>query len=278
MPTTLLQYILPQHTLSRFAGWVACCKFPPLKNALIRWFIRRYGVNMEEAVTNNLADYENFQSFFIRKLKTSRRPIATESNQLISPVDGIVSQIGSVQEGRIFQAKGFDFTLVELMGGDLDKASAFLKGQFATLYLAPKDYHRVHMPLTGQLISTTYIPGRLFSVSPQTAEQIPRLFTRNERLVCLFETSAGSMAVVFVGAMIVGSIHTVWGGDVTRAQTIESLAYLERDIMIQKGKELGYFKLGSTVILLLSSQIDWDEKLREGSGVRMGGSVGIVVS
>lgn len=270
MPTPLIQYLLPQHALSKFAGWVACCKFPPLKNYLIQWFIRRYGVNMEEAVSDNLADYENFQSFFIRTLKPSLRPIAQEKNQMVSPVDGIVSQIGGIQAGRIFQAKGFDFTVGELMGGQTSSANRFSGGQFATFYLAPKDYHRVHMPLTGRLLSTTYIPGRLFSVSPQTANQIPRLFARNERLVCLFETLAGPMAVVFVGAMIVGSISTVWAKDITRTKTIQFLEYVNTNITIQKGEELGYFKLGSTVILLFGGQVNWDKELREGSEVKMG--------
>lgn len=268
----LFQYIAPQHALSKFAGWVASCKFPPLKNYLIKWFIKRYGVNMQEALTSNPNDYENFQSFFIRHLKQGSRTIDPDSKIIVSPADGTISQIGAIQAGRIFQAKGFDFNIVELLGDKKEEADLFSKGQFSTLYLAPKDYHRVHMPFTGKLISMTYVPGQLFSVNAKAAEKIPNLFARNERVICLFKTDFGHMAVVLVGAMIVGSIHMVWSGDVVKTPTkkIQTWVYADQRMM-KKGEEIGYFKLGSTVIVLLSGeQVQWENLLDKNAEVRVG--------
>ena len=275
--SVFFQYIAPQKALSRFAGWVASCELPFVKNFLIQWFIGRYGVDMQDALDTSLDSYKNFQNFFIRHLKKSARPIQNSQNIVISPVDGTISQIGTVQAGRVFQAKGFDFTVAELLGGQEAMAEPFLGGQFATLYLAPKDYHRVHMPLTGRLISMTYVPGRLFSVNPKTAATVPRLFARNERVVCVFETAFGSMAVILIGAMIVASIYTVWAGDIApgRTNAIQTWTYADQNITLEKGSEIGYFKLGSTVIVLLGDGgVDWNNEFSEGSEIQMGAPLG----
>ena len=300
------QRLIPQHALSRFAGWVAHCQFPPLKNYLIKWFIKRYGVDMQEATEVNPLNYPDFQSFFIRTLKEEVRPIASGQNEFISPVDGIINQLGAIQSGRIFQAKGFNFDLTELLGGKKEVAKLnehplckklvphslregsrvargdflFEGGQFATLYLAPKDYHHVHMPLTGKLVSMTYIPGRLFSVNPKTVEQVPNLFSRNERVVCLFETAAGPMAMILVGAMIVASIHTAWASQVTplRAKHIQSWRYSSDELTFTKGQEMGYFKLGSMVILLFGQDhITWQNGLYTGDRIKMGEVLGTII-
>lgn len=275
----LLQYLAPQHALSRFAGWVAGCQYSPLKNYLIHWFIQRYGVNMEEAITSNPSDYPNFNSFFIRTLKEGARPLAVGETTLVSPVDGVISQVGAIQKGRLFQAKGAEFDLLTLVGGKKNIAQLFDHGQFSTLYLAPKDYHRVHMPLTGKLISMTYVPGQLFSVNPQTVDHVPNLFARNERVICLFETAVGPMAIILVGAMLVASIHTVWGGEIapTRAKSVRTWTYPDDYLTLEKSEEMGYFKLGSTVILLFGEDsVVWREGLGVGSIVRMGEGVGFI--
>lgn len=275
--SAFFQYLIPQHALSRFAGWVAHCQFSPVKNYLINWFIKRYNVNMQEAANTDPYSYPDFHTFFIRTLKAEVRPIASADNLLISPVDGAVSQIGKIEAGRIFQAKRFKFNLLELLGNRKDIAPLFTDGQFATLYLAPKDYHRVHMPVTGKLVSMTYVPGQLFSVNRQTTEHVPNLFARNERVICLFETVMGPMAVILVGAMIVASIHTVWAGQVTpvRTKTIQTWTYSSRVLTFAKGEEIGHFKLGSTVILLFGpQQINWQKMLATGAEVKMGQEIG----
>jgi len=258
---------------------VANCQFPPFKNYLIRWFIKRYGVNMEEALEAHPEAYPNFNSFFTRLLKPGLRPIAIEENALISPVDGRVSEAGTIQKKSLFQAKSACFDLLSLVGGQKNIASLFKQGKFLTLYLAPKDYHRVHMPFTGKLISMTHVPGQLFSVNPQTAEQVPNLFARNERLICLFETTAGPMAMILVGAMIVASIHTVWAGEITpvTVKHARTWHYHPNYLSLSKGSEMGFFKLGSTVILLFGSEdITWHEAFQADSSVRMGESIGSV--
>jgi phosphatidylserine decarboxylase len=278
--STFIQYFIPQHALSRFAGVVARCQFAPIKNYLIKWFIKRYGVNMQEAANEDPANYPDFHSFFIRTLREGVRPIALASNTLASPVDGTISQIGAIQSGRIFQAKGFDFDLLELVGGKENTAKLFAEGQFATLYLAPKDYHRVHMPLAGKLVSMTHVPGQLFSVNPQTVSQVPNLFARNERVVCIFDTAAGPMAIILVGAMIVASIYTAWAGEVTPvgSKHIRTFSYPD-NLTLTKGEEMGYFKLGSTVILLFGpQQIAWQDAHVAGDRVKMGETLGTIIS
>ena len=271
----LSQYLLPHHLLSRLAGCIAECRQPWFKNTFTGWFARRYQVDMSEAQVEDLTAYEHFNAFFTRALKDGIRPIATGDEAVVCPADGAISQLGAIEHGRLFQAKGHDFSLTALLGGDAERAAPFMGGQFATVYLSPKDYHRVHMPLTGTLREMVYIPGRLFSVNQTTAGNVPGLFARNERVACLFDTERGPMAVVLVGAMIVASIETVWAGLVTppkrELKTQRYDAAAREPITLQKGAELGRFKLGSTAIVLFGpDQVNWTEELAAGSSVRMG--------
>ena len=270
----IFQYIMPQHLLSRAAGKLAECELPLIKNNFISWFIGRYNVNMDEAADPEPHNYKNFNAFFTRELKAGARPITTGDNSIACPADGAISQLGDIENGRIFQAKGQSYSLVELLGGDEVLAKPFVGGKFATVYLSPKDYHRVHMPLTGKLSHMIYVPGDLFSVNTVTAENVPRLFSRNERAVCIFETEAGPMAVVLVGAMIVAGIETVWAGQVAPIKRqIITTDYLadQQDITLDKGEEMGRFKLGSTAIVVFGKDvINWSEQLQAGSPTIMG--------
>ena len=247
------QYLLPQHLLSRLAGVVTNCKTIWFKNFFIKCFINHYKVNMQEAIFEHAEDYATFNIFFTRKLKPKARPIHQDNNTIICPVDGSISQLGKINNNKIFQAKGFDFTTEELLGGQTKLAEQFHGGLFATLYLSPKDYHCIHMPFAGKLTAMTYIPGDLFSVNQTTVTNVPKLFARNERVVCLFETTFGPMAVVLVGAFFVASIHTVWAGKVTppRGRTVVTTDYTQQNIILNKGDLLGHFELGSTVVMLL---------------------------
>lgn len=269
----LWQYFLPQHRLSRWIGKLANCRTPWLKNLFIHWFIRRYRVDMRLAADSNPLNYPHFNAFFTRALKPGLRPIAAGAYTIASPADGCVSQLGQIQDGRIFQAKGFQFSVLELLGGVDSRATPFLQGQFITIYLAPKDYHRVHMPFTGKLKEMVYVPGQLFSVNTQSASAIPRLFARNERMVAIFDTAIGDMAVVMVGAMIVAGIETVWGGAVTPSgsRKIQASRYTGTEILLNKGEELGRFQLGSTVILLFAKpEIRWNVQLAAEAPLLMG--------
>lgn len=272
---TIAQFILPHHLLSRLAGYIAECSWPWLKNAMIKKFIRTYRVNMAEAADPDPESYLCFNEFFTRKLKSGARRFPTHKFDIACPADGAISQIGGIEQGRIFQAKGYDFSTRELLGGSQQLADQFEDGEFATIYLSPKDYHRVHMPVGGTLKQMIYVPGRLFSVSPLTVNQIPRLFARNERMVAHFETEHGPMAMVMVGAMIVASIETVWAGMVTPPKRqLQRFDYGEA-ISLQKGDEMGRFKLGSTVILLFGKDmISWDKALRADQTVSMGQTLG----
>ncbi len=206
-----LQCLLPQHLLSRAAGWLAETRIGWLRRALIAWFIRRFEVDMREAAQPDPRRYDSFNAFFTRALAAGARPIDGDPAVLVCPADGSLSQLGAIRDGRVHQAKGRSFTTLELLGGDRERAAAYAAGSFATIYLSPRDYHRVHMPIDGRLAAQTYIPGRLFPVNRLAAERVPRLFARNERLVCHFETAAGPMALILVGALIVAGIETVWG-------------------------------------------------------------------
>lgn len=273
------QYLLPHHLLSRLAGCIAECRARWFKNAFTAWFAKRYQVNMSEALVEDLTAYEHFNAFFTRALKAGARPLDETPGAILSPADGAISQLGTIEHGRIFQAKGHSFSTVELLGGDAERAAPFMGGQFATVYLSPKDYHRVHMPLGGTLKEMVYVPGRLFSVNQTTAENVPELFARNERVVCLFDTERGPMAVVLVGAMIVASIETVWAGLVTPPKReLKSTRYdapARGPIELAKGAEMGRFKLGSTAIVLFGpNQVQWAEELCAGSAVRMGQLLG----
>ncbi len=271
----LSQYLLPHHLLSRAIGCIAECRADWLKNPLIKWFVNQYQVDMSEAQVEDPTAYENFNAFFTRALKDGARPLDETPGAVLCPADGAVSQLGPIEHGRLFQAKGHSFSAVELLGGEAERAAPFMGGEFATIYLSPKDYHRVHMPLAGTLKEMVYVPGRLFSVNQTTAENVPELFARNERLVCIFDTERGPMAVVLVGAMIVAAIETVWAGQVappTRLlKTTRYDAAARGPIELAKGAELGRFKLGSTAIVLFGpNQVKWAEHMVAGSATRMG--------
>lgn len=246
------QYLLPHHTLSVLMHRVTQSRKPWLKKCLIAAVIRHYQVNMSEAAEPDPAQYDSFNAFFTRALKTGVRPLSGGDETLISPVDGAISQLGNIAGEKLFQAKGHNYSLTRLLGDD-NQSRVFENGQFATIYLAPRDYHRIHMPLAGTLKQTRYLPGKLFSVNPRTARSVPGLFARNERLVCLFETQYGPMAVILVGAIFVGSMQTVWGGQVTPPYRAESRTqrYDDNAVKLARGEELGRFNMGSTVIVLL---------------------------
>lgn len=273
-PFVLSQHLAPQHLLSRSVGLVAESRTPAIRDPLIQWFIKRYGVDMSEAAEPDPGAYPTFNDFFTRALKPGARPIAGDDSTVVAPADGVISQRGQIRRGRIFQAKGQSFSLAELTAEPENRLSEFEGGAFSTIYLSPKDYHRVHMPLTGTLEKMTFIPGRLFSVNPTTTEQVPRLFARNERIVAWFHTTMGPMAVALVGAMIVASIETVWAGRVAPAGnrlTMESYNQPGRNLTIERGEEMGRFRLGSTVILALPRDtIRWREDPGPGAMVSMG--------
>ncbi len=270
---TYWQQVIPQHGLSWLCGQIAQCRKPWLKNWLIARYIKHFSIDMSIAANPDPQSFANFNDFFIRALNPASRPIADDPGAIISPADGTISQMGAITDGRIVQAKGFDFTVQHLLGGNCERAQPFHGGQFMTLYLSPRDYHRVHMPYAAQLREMIYIPGRLFSVNACSTQHIPTLFARNERLVCLFETPIGAMAVVMVGALIVGSIHTTWAGAV-RNKRIMHYRYPLSDahsIALPRAAELGHFTLGSTVILLFSpNRIQWQAGLKADSTVNMG--------
>jgi phosphatidylserine decarboxylase len=258
-------------------GWAA---IPAIKNWLISRFIQRFDVDMCEAAEPDGAAYSCFNAFFTRELRNGTRPIADGAKTVASPVDGRVSQIGIVNQTRIFQAKGRTFSVLELLAGDTVIADAFTNGEFATLYLSPRDYHRIHMPIDGSLRHMLYVPGRLFSVNPPTTRAVPKLFARNERVAAIFDTPAGPMAVVLVGALNVGSIETVWAGEITppHRAAVHSWEYLEDEVRLIKGSELGRFNMGSTVILLFGQQrARWRTGLEAGSNLRMGQAIGEMV-
>jgi phosphatidylserine decarboxylase len=272
-----LQHVLPQHLLSRVLGFVAQTQFPPLKNFLIEKFIRQYQVDMNEAVHESADDYQHFNDFFTRELKPGLRPIKSDKRAITCPADGCVSQSGKIENETLFQAKGHSFSCSDLLGGDKISAELFRDGRFATIYLSPKDYHRVHMPLPGKLRKMTHIPGRLFSVNTTTTAQVPSLFARNERVACIFETPAGPIAMILVGAMIVASIETVWAGTVTPPHSSVSHQLYGEDntIELDQGAEMGRFKLGSTVIVLLpNGSSDWLDDFKAEKKVKMGEAIG----
>ena len=247
------QYIAPKHLISRLVGKLAAAKAGGFTTGLIKLFIKQYKVNMDEAERENPADYASFNEFFTRALKDDARVICPNEQDLAMPVDGAVSQLGDIKHDSIFQAKGHDYSLTTLLGGKPELAAAFKNGKFATVYLSPKDYHRIHMPMDGQLTDMVYVPGELFSVSPLTAERVPGLFARNERVVAIFNTPRGKMAMVLVGATIVASIETVWAGTVSPpvGKNVVHWQYPsegEDAVLLKKGDELGRFKLGSTIV------------------------------
>ena len=272
--------ILPHQLLSRLVRSATRWKSAIWKNTLIGLFIRHFNVDMSEAEFPEARDYADFNDFFTRALRADVRPLDGDPLAILSPVDGCVSEAGDITNGRLIQAKGRDYSLGTLLGGEESRALPFKAGKFATLYLSPRDYHRIHMPCRGRLLETTYIPGRLFSVGPHTVRAIPNLFTRNERLVTLFETDLGPMAVILVGAIFVSCMETVWEGIVNphmgmALQTSRLDQPASRPVELGPGDEMGRFNMGSTVILLYGpGQIEWVNTLRNGQPVRMGEAIG----
>lgn len=269
--------LLPHHLISRAVYFLTRRK-GPLVTPAIRWFIKTFKVDMSDAVIDNIAHYPSFNEFFVRALKPEARPISADDKAFTSPVDGTVSQCGDIAFDHLFQAKGHFYTLQELLGGDESLATHFSNGRFATIYLAPYNYHRIHMPFEGRLKKMIHVPGRLFSVAPWTVRVIPRLFARNERLVCLFETSSGPMAMILVGAINVAAIETVWSGLVTppRGRKISHFDYEHTHKTLAKGAEMGRFNMGSTVILLTSSKVHWSELMQPQQTLKMGQTIATV--
>lgn len=267
----LPQYLLPKQVLTRIAGRFADARCGWLTTAAIYRFAARYAVNMSEAAEPSLERYPTFNDFFTRELREGARPLAPAS--LISPVDGAISQLGRIDKGQIFQAKGHTYSAMALLGGDAGLAEAFNEGHFATLYLSPRDYHRIHMPCAGRLTRMIHVPGSLFSVNPTTARGVPGLFARNERVVCVFEADTGPFVLVLVGATIVGSMATVWHGRVNppRCGQLREWRYAEQDIRLQQGEEMGRFMLGSTVVALFpAGALQFEPQWTPGRAIRMG--------
>ena len=276
---TWIQYILPHQLLSKIVHWLMRVEWKPLKNFIIKKISSSYNVNMQEAASDNLDDYKNFNAFFTRKLKKGVRPIDSDNKSIISPVDGAISQCGTIKEGRIFQAKGFNFTVEELLACDEKTSLTFDNGQFATIYLSPKDYHRMHAPINCTITKTVHVPGRLFSVAKWTAESIPRLFARNERLVCYMQTEIGTIAYVLVGAIMVSSMETVFNGMVSPpyAKKVQEIP-LNDNINLNKGDEVGRFNMGSTVILLFPPNVsELDKTLVENKVVKLGEKIATIL-
>ena len=267
--------LFPHHLVSRVMFYLTRRKNPLVK-PVIRWFIKTYQVQMDDVAEADIASYPTFNDFFVRALKPAARPIAATSNHIASPVDGTVSQAGAITHAHLFQAKSHFYSVSDLLGGNELLAKMFHGGRFATIYLAPYDYHRIHMPADARLKQMIHVPGRLFSVQPWTVREIPRLFARNERLVCLFETAFGPMAMVLVGAINVAAIETVWSGLVTppRGKQISEFDYSHTNKEFRKGQEMGRFNMGSTVILLTTEKVQWAKQLTHGTRVRMGQAIG----
>ena len=270
-----LFYIAPHHAISRVVYFITRLRGPQV-TPMINWFIKQYGVDMTDAVESEAGYYQTFNEFFTRPLKPESRPIAPGDNTLACPCDGTVSQAGPIRSGAILQAKGRGYSVLELLGGDKEMAAQFSDGQFATIYLAPYNYHRMHMPVAANLNKMIHVPGRLFSVAPWTVREIPKLFARNERLVCLFETAAGPMVMVLVGAINVAAIETVWSGLVTppRGKKISDYDYSHTRKEIAKGAEMGRFNMGSTVILLTPKKVEWLPHIKAEQTVKMGQLIG----
>lgn len=268
----LLQYLLPQHGLSRLVCRLTRIRSRGFKNALIRGFIRLFRVDMTDARAADPDSFEHFNAFFTRSLRDGARPLPDRVSDIACPVDGTVSQAGSIDGAELFQAKDRRYALADLLG-DPDEAALFEDGSFATIYLAPYNYHRIHMPMDGRLTGMRYLPGKLFSVNAATVRSVPRLFARNERVACLFDTEAGPMAVVLVGALNVGSMETVWAGEVApgRPRQTQRFAYREGEVVLPRGAELGRFNMGSTVIALFpAGAVKLSDSIVPGAPARMG--------
>lgn len=273
-PFIIFQHIVPQRGLSHLVGALAASRIGFVKNAFIKTFANHYNIDMSLAAEENLTAYASFNDFFTRSLKDGARVIDSTPNSVVSPADGAISQLGKIVGDDVFQAKGQSFSVDKLLG-DVALATPFKNGEFATVYLSPRDYHRVHMPFAGRLTDTLYIPGELFSVNGTTAQNVPGLFARNERMVCLFDTAVGRMAVVLVGAMIVAGIETVATG---KANPTGKIEHVKHDLQLDKGAELGRFYLGSTAVVLFEpNKMNWLNSVAAESAVVMGGKMGVTV-
>ncbi len=271
----LPQYLLPKQALTALAGKFASARAGGLTTSVVRWFVARYGVDMAEAANPDIASYASFNEFFTRPLKEGARPLADAD--FICPVDGAISQYGAIDRDQVFQAKGHGYSTTALVGGDAVLASQFENGLFATLYLSPKDYHRIHMPCAGRLLRMIHVPGELFSVNPVTARGVPGLFARNERVVCVFEGEFGPFVMVLVGATIVGSMATVWHGVVNppRPGHLREWRYEDQDLRYALGAEMGRFLLGSTVVMLFPrNSLGFNPDWAPGRAIRMGEAMG----
>ncbi len=266
--------VLPHHLVSRLVFRLTRIE-GRLVPAVIRAFSKIYNVQLDEAVHPDPSHYRSFNEFFTRELNSDSRTIDQTANGIASPVDGCVSQLGPVEDGRLYQAKGINYALLDLLGGREEDARHFSRGHFATLYLSPRDYHRIHMPVTGRLTSMHYVPGRLYSVAPHTVRTVSGLFARNERVVCLFDTDAGKLAMILVGAINVAAIETVWAGLITPPNGKRIIHHdYEEHLQLDKGAEMGRFNMGSTVILLVENSSGWAPALTEGSPVQLGNLIG----
>ncbi|XPF96447.1 archaetidylserine decarboxylase [Colwellia sp. RE-S-Sl-9] len=267
---------MPKHAISRLVGKFAAAKAGWLTTKAIKWFIKAYDINMSEAKLKNAEDFETFNDFFTRELEDGARDIDNNSNTLCYPVDGAISQQGDIEQGQLIQAKGFNYSLTSLLGGDVNDAKPFENGKFSCIYLAPKDYHRIHMPMAATLRKMIYVPGDLFSVNPLTAQNVPDLFARNERVVTIFDTEHGSLAMVLVGATIVASIETIWAGTITppAGKDVFTWNYPAAGvdaIHLKKGDEMGRFKLGSTVVSTFSpNMIEFNKSAGPETVTRLG--------
>ncbi len=273
---TTLQQLVPQQKLSKVAGRLAASRHPYVKRTFIRSFAKAYNVSLDEYERQSLNAYESFNDFFTRELKEDARPIDTTANGIVSPADGVISQLGQINDHKMLQAKGRHYDVGQLLA-DSEDGRYFADGSFATVYLAPSNYHRVHMPFAGTLTKTRYVPGTLFSVNNTTAANVPDLFARNERLVCMFDTQYGKAAVVMVGAMIVAGIETVATGKIARTDDVQEANH---DMRFEKGDELGRFYLGSTAIVILpkAANADWESTMQADSFVKMGQLLGVTNS
>lgn len=270
-------FIMPQHGLSRLVGRLTHWRWRTWKDLLIRLFIRHYQVDMSDALEQDYHRFENFNAFFTRELRPGTRPLSADARVIACPVDGSISRIGAIDDALIIQAKGHDYSVADLLGGDKTLSGTFRNGRFATLYLSPRDYHRIHMPVDGSLLSMQLVPGRLFPVNPPSTRTIPRLFARNERVINIFSTEIGTMALVMIGALCVGSMDTVWAGTVapcgSRAQLRQQ--YTPGAVTLEGGQEVGRFNMGSSVILLFEAdRMEWLAHLKAGDAVRMGQELG----
>jgi phosphatidylserine decarboxylase len=275
--TTLPQYILPHHALSKLMSKLTHCENKTWKNLFIRQIIKHYGVNMDEALEPDINAFKSFNHFFTRELNPNVRPLTNVDHAIACPADGAVSQAGKITDGEIFQAKGKSFTATDLLGGDSKRAEPFNNGVFTTIYLSPKDYHRLHMPLTGTLREMVHIPGRLFSVNTATTNSVPGLFARNERVAAIFDTDAGPMALILVGAIFVSSIETVWHGVVTPPSitSVRRWLYQENAPVLKIGEEMGRFNMGSTIIVLFAKdKAQWNTDFTADKIVKLGEHIG----